>query len=111
NTFYPLIDLNLKTEPDPRIAKLALDAARRANELTHGKAYYILDTLAVALYRTGDSAGAAAAEEKAIKELEAMVPEKDRSSPGYKNFVKNLESRLEQFRKAPAAKDAKSEKP
>jgi thiol-disulfide isomerase/thioredoxin len=111
NTFYPLIDLNLKDDPDPRIAKLALDAARRANELTHEKAYYILDTLAVALYRAGDSAGAVAAEEKAIKELAAMVPEKDRSSPAYKAYVKNLESRVERFRKAPAAKDAKGEKP
>src|SRR5262249_2497908 len=88
NAFFSLIDLKLAKEPNPRIAKLALRAARRADELTKGEAFSILDTLAVALYRTGDYAGAVAAEEKAIKALEAAVSDKDKSSPGYKNFLK-----------------------
>ena len=75
NTFFPLIDLNSKQDPDPRIAKLALEAARRANELTGEKNPIVLDTLAVALYRTGDPAEAVAIEEKAIKQLEAQIAE------------------------------------
>jgi thiol-disulfide isomerase/thioredoxin len=39
NVFFPLIAMELKGDPDPRIAKLALEAARRANELTRGKSY------------------------------------------------------------------------
>jgi thiol-disulfide isomerase/thioredoxin len=111
NAFYPLIDLNLKDEPDPRIAKLALQAARRADELTRGKSYFILDTLAVALYRTGDSAGAVETEEKAIKTLEGLVSDKERSNPGYLNVHKNLERNLERFRKAPATKGVKPASP
>ncbi len=76
NAFFAVIDLNLKQEPDPRIAKLALEAARRANELTGEKNLFVLDTMAVALYRAGDLAGAVAMEEKAIKALEAQVPNK-----------------------------------
>ena len=84
NYFFNVIDLKLKKEPDPRIAKLALEAARRANELTKEKNMAVLDTLAVALYRTGDPAGAVATEEKALKELEAQVPNK--AHPYYKSF-------------------------
>src|SRR5690242_6718271 len=47
NIFFQTIDLKLEKEPDPRIVQLALQAARRANELTREKSYYVLDTLAV----------------------------------------------------------------
>src|SRR5262249_56077848 len=53
NDFWNVIDLKLKKEPDPRVAELALRAARRADELTKGKDVSVLDTLAVALFRTG----------------------------------------------------------
>ena len=76
NAFFDSIALENKQDPDPRIAKLALEAARRANELTKEKNMAFLDTLAVALYRTGDFAGAVTAEEKALKELKAQVPNK-----------------------------------
>jgi thiol-disulfide isomerase/thioredoxin len=108
NAFYPLIDMKLKQEPDPRLARLALQAARRADELTGGRNYAVLDTLAVALYRTGDPAGAVTTEEKAIKQLEGIVRESDRTNPGYLNVHRNLESNLETFRKAV---DAKGDKP
>ena len=98
NYFWPVINPKLKTEPDSRVAQLALRAARRADELTKGKDLAILDTLAVALYRTGDNAAAVATEEKAIKQLEAANP--DRSQPMYKIYAE----RLELFRKAAAAK-------
>ncbi len=54
----------------------------------------ILDSLAVALFRTCDAAGAVAAEEKALKFLEAEVT--NRSHPYYKIF----EDQLARFRKA-----------
>jgi thiol-disulfide isomerase/thioredoxin len=103
--FFPLIDLDLKQDPDPRIAKLALEAARRANELTKGKSYFILDTLAVALYRTGDYAEAAATEEKALVQLKAEV--KNEANP----YFKSVKQQIERFRKAAAEKESKAGKP
>jgi tetratricopeptide (TPR) repeat protein len=104
NAFFSLIDLKLEKDPDPRIAKLALAAARRATELSGEKSYLILDTMAVALYRAGDPAGAAVMQEKALKQLEAQVP--NRSHPYYKSFGEQLEK----F-KAAADKAGKAEKP
>ena len=109
NTFFNVIDLKLKKEPDPRIAKLALEAARRADELTKGKNIAILDTLAVALYRTGDPAGAVATEEKAIKQLEAAGPRK--TSRTRTTRISQAPEQIEKFRKAAAEKGGKAEKP
>jgi thiol-disulfide isomerase/thioredoxin len=94
NVFFYAVDLDLKGEPDPRVSRLALKALRRADELTQSKDMAVLDSLAVALFRTGDAAGAVAAEEKALKILEAEVP--NRSHPYYKTF----EDQLARFRKA-----------
>jgi thiol-disulfide isomerase/thioredoxin len=105
NFFFPLIDLDLKQDPDPRISKLALEAARRANELTKGKSYFVLDTLAVALYRTGDYALAAEIQERALEQLKAEV--KDESHPYFKDF----KQQIERFRKAAAEKASKAGKP
>jgi thiol-disulfide isomerase/thioredoxin len=105
NVFFPLIDLELKGDPDSLIAKLALEAARRANELTKGKSYNVLDTLAVALYRTGDFAEAAATEEKALEQLKAEV--KNEAHPYFKSF----KAQIEMFRKAAAEKGGKAENP
>ena len=93
-----MIGPTLKTAPDPRVAQLALKAARRADELTNGKDLAILDTLAVALYRTGHCKEAISTEEKAIKLLDAQVP--DRSNAMHKTYTE----RLEMFRKAAAEK-------
>jgi thiol-disulfide isomerase/thioredoxin len=105
DAFFPLIDLDLKQDPDPRIAKLALQAARRANEVTKDKNFFVLDTLAVALYRTGDFAEAVATEEKALKELDAQVA--DKSQPMYKSYRKAFNAQIEKF-KAAAEKAGKS---
>ena len=102
NIFFYAVALNLKADPDPRVARLALKALRRADELTESKDMGILDSLAVALYRTGDPAGAVQAEEKALKILEAE--ESNRSHPYYKTF----EAQLAKFRKAA---DEKAPKP
>lgn len=99
NYFWNVIDLKLKNDPDPRVAQLALRAAKRADEVSDGKNIALLDTLAVAFYRTGDFEKAVAAEEKALKRLEEEVD--DRSHPYFKVF----EAKLEQFRKAAAEKE------
>jgi thiol-disulfide isomerase/thioredoxin len=104
NTFFQVIDLKAK-EPDPRIAKLVLQAARRANELTGGKDFNVLDTLAVALYRAGEAAEAAATEEKALKQLESQVSNK--AHP----YFKMVREQIEKFRKAAAEKGDKAGKP
>jgi thiol-disulfide isomerase/thioredoxin len=83
-----------KHESDPRLARLALEAAHRAVELTKGENMAILDTRAAALFRTGDPDGAVATEEKALKRLEAEV--NDKSHPYFKQFNDSLE----RYRKA-----------
>ena len=101
NIFWAVVHPKLKTAPDPRIPQLALKAMRRADELTHGKDLAILDSLAVALYRTGDIQGAIETEEKAIKQLDAEKV--DRSNGTRKSY----EETLEMFRKAAAEKGAR----
>ena len=101
NVFFYAVDLDLKAEPDPRVSRLALKALLRANELTKGENMAVLDSLAVAHYRVGDPAAAVAAEEKALKILEAEAP--DRSHPYYKSF----EEQLTRFRKAAVEKAPK----
>ena len=98
NAFWTVVNPKLKTAPDPRIAQLALKGLHRADELTHGKDLAILDSLAVALYRTGDIQGAIETEEKAIKQLDAEKV--DRSNSNRKSY----EETLELFRKAATEK-------
>jgi thiol-disulfide isomerase/thioredoxin len=94
NYFWYVIDPSLKNDPDPRVARLALRAARRAVELSKEEEWQYLDTLAEALYRTGDAAGAVTTEEKALKLLEAQVKQ-----PG-EPYVKQFRDRLQRYRKA-----------
>jgi thiol-disulfide isomerase/thioredoxin len=101
--FWEVIDPDLKTAPDPRVARLALKAAERADELTKGEDMAFLDTLAVAQYRTGNLAKAVATEEKALKRLKAEAP--DGKHPYYRAF----EQRLEMFRKAAGEKPGRQE--
>ena len=98
NYFWNVITPRLKKEPDPRVAGLALRAARRAVELTKGEHTSHLDTLAEALFRTGDVDGAISAEEKALKRAEAEA--KDPSGP----YLKSIRDRLDRYRKAASEK-------
>ena len=98
NYFWNVIDPKLPNEPEPRVARLALQAARRAVELTKEENGMYLDTLAEAQFRTGDLKGAMATEEKALKLIEAEV--KDPSHPVLKQF----RERLERYRKAASPK-------
>ncbi len=100
NTYsWDVIDPTLKKEPDPRVAQFALKAARRAVEITKSENAYYLDTLAEALFRTGDAAGAVATEEKAQKLLEADVENRSDSD------LKEFSERLDRYRTA-ASKNA-----
>jgi thiol-disulfide isomerase/thioredoxin len=98
NIFFYAVDLDLKYEPDLRVAQVALKALRRATELTQGEDMAIVDSLAVALFRTGNPVKAALTEAKALKILEETSP--DRSHPYYRTF----EDQLARFRKAAVAK-------
>jgi thiol-disulfide isomerase/thioredoxin/uncharacterized small protein (DUF1192 family) len=89
NYAWEVIDPGQVTEIDPRLAKLALEMARRAVELAKEENASYLDTLAEALYRTGDAKQAVANEEKAIKIWTAAV--KDDSNPELKEFNQHLE--------------------
>jgi hypothetical protein len=98
NIFFYAVDLDLKDEPDPRVARLALKALRRACELTGDEDMAIVDSLAVALFRTGNFVAAALTQEKALRLLEEQDP--DRSHPYFKSF----EAQLARFRKAAVEK-------
>ncbi|HVU86919.1 MAG TPA: thioredoxin domain-containing protein [Pirellulales bacterium] len=98
NIAWEVIDPNLKRDPDPRVAQLALKAAQRAVQLTESGNHYYLDTLAEAQFRTGDASAAIATEEKAIALLKA---DKDGGSPAN---AKELEQHLERYRRG--TKDA-----
>ena len=97
---WGVVDPENKGEPDPKLAKLALKAARRADELTNGKSIPIMDTLAESLYRNGKYDEAIEVEQKALKLLEEET-KGDHSHPYFKQF----HDRLEVFKKA-AAKEA-----
>jgi hypothetical protein len=91
---WNVIDPDLSKEPDPRVAQLALKAAQRAVELTKTEDLNVLDTLAEALFRTGDVDGAISTEQKVIELAQAKV--KDSASPALNSF----RERLERYRKA-----------
>ena len=94
NSAWNVIRPGLKHDPDPRVAQLALRAARRAVELDKGQNANHLDTLAEALFRTGDVAGAIATEEEALKLAEAD----DKDPAG--RYLKSLRDRIDRYRKA-----------
>lgn len=98
---WPVVDPSNKEKPDARLLKLALKAATRANEVSKGEDPAILDTYAEALFCSGDIPAAIAAEEKAVKVLEAKS-EGDKSHPYFAQF----KASLERFRKAAAKPEA-----
>jgi thiol-disulfide isomerase/thioredoxin len=96
--FRPVIDLKLKNEPTRRVSRLALVAAQRAVELTNGENSTHLDTLALALFRTGNVDGAVMFQEKALERLKREAS--DVSHPLFVQFGE----RLDRYRKAASAK-------
>jgi len=83
---WTIVDPDSKIDPSKRDVRFALKAAERANELTKGENYAILDTLAKACFDSGNAARAVEMQEKAVK----LAPEAD----------PQLTERLEKYRKA-----------
>jgi thiol-disulfide isomerase/thioredoxin len=77
-------------KPEAKFVKLALAAAQRADEVSHGKDGMIADTLALAYFHDGDAAKALETQERAVKLLKGTPGEKD----------EGVQQRLEQYRKA-----------
>lgn len=85
---WGLVDLDRDKKADPKLIKIAVDAAKKGVELTTQKDANLLDTLACAYFADGDNAKAVETQEKALK----LRPDDD-----------ELKAHLEKFRKA--AKD------
>ena len=101
NIFWNVIDPEVVPKPDPRVAQLALRGARRSVEVGGATNYANLDTLAEAEFAAGNPAAALATEEKALKILEAQVP--NRAHPYYKSFGASID----RFRRAAEAATGK----
>jgi len=81
-------------KPTPAMLRLALQAAQRADTLAQGKDAAIADTLAKAYFDNGNPAKALEAQQRAVRLVKGTPQEND----------KELLARLEQYRKAAAAK-------
>lgn len=84
---WTLLDPEKKEKPSPEAVKVALKAAQRAGEITKYDNGAILDTLALATFRSGDAAKAAEYQAKAIKLLGDQADDE-------------VKGRLEEYRKA-----------
>ena len=87
---WSIVGPDVRRDASKRDFKLALRAAIRADELTHGENGAILDTLALAFFENGDPAKALKAQEKAVK----LMGDSDAG----------VKARLEKYRKAVADK-------
>jgi len=86
---WSYVDPEAREKPSKDEVKIALKAARKADEFTNGENGAILDTLAKAYFDSGQPAKALECQEKAVKLLGDQVQQ----DPG-------ITERLEQYRKA-----------
>ncbi len=87
---WTIVDPDAKHKPTEKLIELALTAARQADKLEEGENPYIADTLAKALFDSGDAVAALAAQERAIRLAKGTPLEDDDA----------LFERLEMYRKA-----------
>jgi thiol-disulfide isomerase/thioredoxin len=87
---WAILDPDGKVKADAALKALALEAAKKADELAEGKDGGIADTLAKAYFDNGDVAKALEHQERAVKLAEGTPLARD----------KGLQERLEQYRKA-----------
>lgn len=87
---WTFVDPEAKKMPTAEMKKIALDVAKRADDLTKGKDPAIADTLGRAYFVNGDVAKALEAQERAVKYAKGTQFEQD----------KTITERLEQYRKA-----------
>jgi thiol-disulfide isomerase/thioredoxin len=92
-----VLSWNIMTEPTyegSRDLKLALAAAKKANELCEGKDWAILETYARALFETGERGQAIELQEKAI-----LLAKEDKAE---KEDLDDLSEALKEYREKPA---------
>jgi thiol-disulfide isomerase/thioredoxin len=85
-----IVNPEVKKKPEPRLVKLALQAAQRADEAIDGKEPGVADTLARAYFLSGNAAKALETQERAIKLAKGSPLQDD---PGMKD-------RLAEYQKA-----------
>ena len=98
---WDVVDPDRKQPAPTELQALALQAAKLADEKTQQKSPAIADTLARALFVTGDAKAAADAQRRAISLAEA--------TPGAEAMAKELKPRLKEYEDAAAAAPAKPE--
>jgi thiol-disulfide isomerase/thioredoxin len=89
---WGLVDPDRDKKADPKLVKVAVEAAKRACELTKNNESALLDTLGCAYFLDGDVAKAIETQEKAVK----LKPDDD-----------DLKAHLEKFKKARKDKESK----
>jgi hypothetical protein len=87
---WEMVDPAAKKKLEPRFLKLALQAAKRADELTDGKDPAVADTLARAYFLNGDHAKALEVQERAVQAAKGTPLQQD----------KEMKERLQEYRKA-----------
>lgn len=94
NLAWSIVDPDAKRELNKAAQEFAVRAAKRAVEVDGGDKYTTLDTLAMALFKSGEGVEAIKVQQKAVKRLEA---EKDgKKNPAYQE----LKDRLQEYRRA-----------
>jgi thiol-disulfide isomerase/thioredoxin len=91
---WAVVNPDRGAKADPRLAQLALEAAKRATELSNSGDYNSLDTLACAYYASGDYSSAVSTEEQALR----ILKEKSEGRPNAN--VEIFTKRIDLFRAA-----------
>jgi hypothetical protein len=87
---WTIVDPDAGKKPSAKLIKLALEAARKADEIAQGKDGAIADTLAKAYFDSGDAAKALETQERAVRLLKEVGEGEDQG----------VKDRLEQYKKA-----------
>jgi thiol-disulfide isomerase/thioredoxin len=87
---WTIVDPDAKSKPNAKLIQVALEAARKADELAGGKEGAIADTLAKAYFDSGDAAKALETQERAIRLMKE----------GGQPVDPSMQERLEQYKKA-----------
>ncbi|MDG3004825.1 TlpA family protein disulfide reductase [Paludisphaera mucosa] len=87
---WAIVDPEVKKKPGAKLVALALEAAKKGDELESGKSPFLADTLAKAYFDSGDAPKALETQKRAVELAKGTELEDDSS----------LKDRLEQYQKA-----------
>jgi len=90
---WAIVDPDAGIKPSSKLIELALEAARKADELAHGKDGAIADTLAKAYFDSGDATKALETQERAVRLMKE-------AGAGAEQGIQGVKDRLEQYKKA-----------